>query len=94
MMVTDRGARANHGLTAWWEETIDRGVRANHGITAWWEETKDKKKKTQLPQIVYGLELVSLYSLRWMNVVQSHRVKLLSVSTVVLNFLVRSTQQL
>jgi hypothetical protein len=75
MMVTDRGARANHGLTAWWEETID-------------------KKKTQLPQIVYGLELVSLYSLRWMNLVQSHRVKLLSVSTVVLNFLVRSTQQL
>jgi len=74
-MVTDRGARANHGLTAWWEETID-------------------KKKTQLPQIVYGLELVSLYSLRWMNLVQSHRVKLLSVSTVALNFLVRSTQQL
>jgi len=29
MMVTDRGARANHGLTAWWEETIDKKKKHN-----------------------------------------------------------------
>ena len=90
-MVTDGGARANHGLTAWWEETIDRGARANHGLAAWWEETIDKKNTT--PSNCLWAR-VSLYSQRWMNLVQSHRVKLPSVSTAALNFLVRSTQQL
>ncbi|KAL9380070.1 hypothetical protein Peur_028552 [Populus x canadensis] len=57
MVVTDRGAWANHGLTAWWEETMDRGARANHGLTAWWEDTMDKKNTT--PSNVYGLECLS-----------------------------------